>query len=286
METVANNGVVATATPAAPQLDLSLTGTSPAPTVPAQGQLPGVPGISQADIEALTKAKTIEAAQRTAGGLVRFESTFKLESEREGEAALRKSLKRKTSKSGAVMVGLLPLTSKTDVSLSSVTGFKGEELKAYSRMESDALKADEAQQFARLASSQEWTGLTYGLNSKGTEVTFKLKKVEAMKVSVTPVMTEAEMLAKLGLTPEEYAPIKAAKAKAAAAAAAQAAALAAAAATPPVPPVEAPKAPEAIAPNPEAPQDADAKELADIERELAELEAQAANNGAADITVS
>lgn len=247
--------------------------------------MPNVPGISQADIDALAKAKAIEAAQRSAGGLVRFQSTFKLESEKEGEAAMRKSQKKKGNKAGAVMVSLLPMTSRTDVSLSSVTGFKGEELKAYARMESDQLKAEEAAHFARFSASNEWTGLTYGLNAKGTEVIFKLKKVEAMQVSVTPVMSEAEMLAKLGLTPEEYAPIKAAKAKAAKAKADADAALAAAAAAP----AEAPKAPEAIAPEapqdkaPEAPQDDSAKELADLEKEIAELEKLAATNGAADI---
>lgn len=268
------NSATATETPA---LDLSLTGQNP--TAPAQGQLPNVPGISQADIEALAKAKAIEAAQRSAGGLVRFQSTFKLESEKEGEAAIRKSLKKKGSKSGAVMVSLLPMTSRTDVSLSSVTGFKGEELKAYARMESDALKSEEAAHFARFSASNEWTGLTYGLNAKGTEVIFKLKKVEAMQVSVTPVMTEAEMLAKLGLTAEEYAPIKLAKAKAAKAKADADAALAAAAAGP----TEAPKASEAIAP--EAPSDEAAKELAALEKELAELEEQATKNGDVHLSV-
>jgi nucleoid-associated protein YgaU len=151
------------------------------------------------------------------------------------------------------------MKSKDGLSLESVSGMKGEELKAFQRLQSDKLKLAEAQLVTRITGDQNWTGLGYTLSAKGDRLKVEFKKVEPIGVSVAKEMTEAEMLEKLGMTAEEYAPIRAAKeAKAKAEAEAEAKAKAEA---------------QAII-------DQEAKELAELAKEIEEENAaNAAKNG-------
>jgi hypothetical protein len=175
-------------------------------TPPAQGELPNVPMPTLEDIAKAKAAEDAKIAATKAAGLVRFQSTFSLQGEVIGTC-----IKRTASKKGAVTLGLLPINAKDGPSLASVSGLKGEQLKAFARMRGDELKTEQCVAVSRLAGDLNWTGSKVRQSSNGNEVTFVFKKVEPVSVTVGKVkeLTDAEIL-------ERASKILAAKAEAAA----------------------------------------------------------------------
>ena len=81
-------------------------------------------------------------------------------------ADLQKVLTLRTASGGAATVAIVPATGK-GVSVKSLTGLKGQALKAFRRRQQVALKGAMAKEFSGMASSPEWTGRKITVSKSG-----------------------------------------------------------------------------------------------------------------------
>jgi hypothetical protein len=113
----------------------------------------------------------------------------------------------KESKGGARAVALLPATAKDGKpSIKSITGLKGQALKAYRRQRQDELKTAMSREFAGLASSPDWTGRKLTVSKTGV-VGFFLEPA----TTVVREMSSEEMCETLGISADELAALKLAR---------------------------------------------------------------------------
>lgn len=169
------------------------------------GELPGIPQPTDAEKSALIAKIVAENAAKEETAIARFDATvgFKLEGEVVG-----KSTRRTVSKSGAVTVGV-----KSKKDLAVISGLKGGELEAFVRMRKDEVKDKTCQLATRIAGDANWTGVGVTMSGKGNKITLSFAKVEPIKVSLTPPVTDEAMAEQLGLTVEQVKAMREAKAK-------------------------------------------------------------------------
>lgn len=124
---------------------------------------------------------------------------------------LAKSLVFTESKSGSLCFKLKPRTSKSQADLKEESGMSGESLTGYTIKKQHELMRLQSSQFNGLVTSHEYTGGCTRVNPKTGVWTFTLKPARGVVVAE---VTEESACEKLGISAEELAAFKAAKAAA------------------------------------------------------------------------
>lgn len=112
---------------------------------------------------------------------------------------LGKVIMTKENKAGAQTLQLVALKD-----MKAESGLKGAALGAYRRGRQDDLKQWMNRQLGGVMASSQWTGHSMKVNKTGNRLTFTLQACDG-----APAMTDEEMCAKLGITVEQLARVKA-----------------------------------------------------------------------------
>lgn len=95
---------------------------------------------------------------------------------------------------GSATMGLLPSTAKDGgASLKSISGLKGQALKAYRRRMADGLKSAMAKEFAARTATTEWTGRKVTVTATGA-IGFFIEPCESAPVDAAAVKANAKLL--------------------------------------------------------------------------------------------
>jgi hypothetical protein len=105
----------------------------------------------------------------------------------------------KTTKSGLTRIGLMPMRSKTGVSLASLSGFKGAALEAHRSKLQDDMKGRLGGVAGVIGASPDWTGSHISLNGKGDRlnICFVKRHGSVTKDGVLATLSEDELMAEL-----------------------------------------------------------------------------------------